>query len=293
MIINKIEKTHFSESEAIIMRYILRQGEKVADLTTKDIAEATYTSAPLCIRIAKKLGYDGWNDFKKAFVKELEYMYTTRDVDASIPFVVSDDLSTISNNIFKLHEDTVNDTKQLLTHDDLSKAVSLLRKAKVIDIYTKNTYTYLAEGFMQKMFTIKKRVNVANLSGSPMMQAAMSDEDHVAIVVSYSGETPLPLNAAYMAKKNGTPIIAITSISQSTLSKIADVSLRMSSREMLNAKIGEFASSESISCIFDILYSAVFSFDYDQNLEYKLEIAELVDDGYSEYEPINNDEGHE
>ncbi|MDD5878498.1 MAG: MurR/RpiR family transcriptional regulator, partial [Clostridiales bacterium] len=68
MILNKIEKTHFSESEATIMRYILRSGEKIADMTTKDIAEATFTSAPFCIRIAKKLGYEGWNDFKKAFL---------------------------------------------------------------------------------------------------------------------------------------------------------------------------------------------------------------------------------
>ena len=44
----KIEKTHFSESEAtFIMRYILRSGEKIPDMTTKDIAEATFTSAPL------------------------------------------------------------------------------------------------------------------------------------------------------------------------------------------------------------------------------------------------------
>lgn len=290
MIINKIEKTHFSESEATIMRYILSSGEAVADMTTQDIAKATFTSAPLCIRIAKKLGYDGWNDFKKAFVKELEYMYATKDVDASIPFVVSDDLTTISNHILKLHEDTVKDTKSLLTHDDLAKAVSLLRKAQEVDVYSKDSYVYLAQGFMQKMNSIKKRVNIANLSGSMLMQAAMSDETHVAILVSYSGETPLVLNAAYMAKSKKTPIIAITSISQSTLSKMADVSLRMSSREMLNNKIGEFASSETIACIFDILYAAVFSFDYDRNLTYKLDIAKEVDDGYSEYEPINNDE---
>lgn len=289
MILNKIEKTHFSESEATIMRYILRSGEKIADMTTKDIAEATFTSAPLCIRIAKKLGYEGWNDFKKAFLKELEYMYFTRDVDASIPFVVSDDTSTIAGNMFKLHEDTVKDTKSLLTHDDLAKAVSLLRKAEVIDIYTKSTYLYLAQGFMQKMRTIGKQVNVANINGDALMLAAMGNPSHVAIVVSYSGETPLVLNAAYMAQSQQTPIIAITSISQSTLSKMADVSLRMSSREMLNTPIGEFATGESIACLYDILYAVIFSFDYDHNLEYKLAIAKVIDDNYSEYEPINNE----
>jgi DNA-binding MurR/RpiR family transcriptional regulator len=287
MILNKIEKTHLSESESVIMRYILTLGEDVANKTTQDIAKATFTSAPLCVRIAKKLGYEGWNDFKKAFVEELQYMYATKDVDASIPFVVNDDLMTIANSILRLEEETISDTKALLSHDDLAKAVSLLRKAEVIDIYSKSSYVYLAQGFMQKLYSIHKMVNVDANIGNPILQAAMGDETHVAIVISYSGETPITLNAAFKAQSKGTPIIAITSISQSTLSKMADVSLRISSQEMLNTNIGQFASSQSIACILDILYAAIFSFDYDKNLERKIDIGKEVDDGYSEYEYIS------
>ena len=287
MILNKIEKTHLSESESVIMRYILTLGEDVANKTTQDIAKATFTSAPLCVRIAKKLGYEGWNDFKKAFVEELQYMYATKDVDASIPFVVNDDLMTIANSILRLEEETISDTKALLSHDDLAKAVSLLRKAEVIDIYSKSSYVYLAQGFMQTLYSIHKMVNVDANIGNPILQAAMGDETHVAIVISYSGETPITLNAAFKAQSKGTPIIAITSISQSTLSKMADVSLRISSQEMLNTNIGQFASSQSIACILDILYAAIFSFDYDKNLERKIDVGKEVDDGYSEYEYIS------
>ena len=63
------------------------------------IAQQTYTSAPLLIRIAKKLGYSGWNAFKEDYLKELEYLYSSQEVDASIPFVVSDDFMTIAHNI--------------------------------------------------------------------------------------------------------------------------------------------------------------------------------------------------
>ena len=65
------------------------------------------------------------------------------------------------------------------------------------------------------------------------------------------------------------------------------MSLRISSREMLNTKIGDFASTESITCILDILYSCYFSLNYKDNLNYKLSIAGEIDDQYSEYEYID------
>ena len=46
------------------------------------------------------MGYAGLESVKKAFLEELEYMYASQDIDASIPFLISDDISVISNNIF-------------------------------------------------------------------------------------------------------------------------------------------------------------------------------------------------
>ena len=235
MIIHQIEQTHFSDSEALIIQFILNRGMDIKNMTTKEIAEATFTSPSLLVRIAKKMGYAGWNQFKKAFLEELEYMYASQDIDASIPFLISDDISVISNNIFKLHEETIEDTKHLMKHDDLMNALKLLRDAKYIDIYTRPNKQHLA----QKL------------------------------------------------KSKHTPIIAITSISKSTLVNLSDVSLRISSREMLNTKIGDFASTESTTCILDILYSCYFSLNYKENLNYKLSIAGEIDDQYSEYEYID------
>ena len=89
LLIHKIEQTHFSATEAIIIDYILDQGLNIKNMSANSIAKATYTSPPLLVRIAKKLGYHGWNDFKDAFINELEYLFKEQNIDASIPFVVS------------------------------------------------------------------------------------------------------------------------------------------------------------------------------------------------------------
>lgn len=107
MLIHKIEKTHFSPSETVIIDYILQKGLEIKDMTISQIAQQTYTSAPLFVRIAKKLGYDGWNELKEAYLKELEYLYLNQQVDANIPFVINDDIMTIANNLCILERETI------------------------------------------------------------------------------------------------------------------------------------------------------------------------------------------
>ena len=289
LIVHKIENTHFSQSEALIIDYILEHSEAIAHMSVSAIAKATYTSAPLLIRIAKKLGYSGWNEFKEAYLKELEYIYTTSDIDASVPFVVSDDFMTIAHNIGQLEMETIQDTMNLLDHDDFQKAMRLLRDVQEIDVYGVSNNMLLAEEFAEKMFFIRKNVHICRLTGDARAQAVMSNEDHCAILISYSGETHFIRNVAKILKQKGTPIIAITSIADNHLSQVADVTLRMSSREMLTTKIGDFASSQSVKYLLDILYGAIFSLNYKHNLDRKIKLAKEVDDRTSGFEYIDEE----
>ena len=45
MLIHKIEKTHFSPSETVIIDYILQKGLEIKDMTISQIAQQTYTPA--------------------------------------------------------------------------------------------------------------------------------------------------------------------------------------------------------------------------------------------------------
>ncbi len=287
LIIHKIEKTHFSSSEAVIVQYILDQGDKIKDMTVAKIAQATYTSPPLLIRIAKKLGYSGWNEFKEAYLKELSYMYATSDIDASIPFVLGDDYMTIAKNIVLLQQETLQDTLSLLSHDALYQAMKYLRECKTIDLYGVSLAMLQAEDFAEKMFCIDKSVKICHLTGAAQRQAIMSDQTHCAILISYSGQTSFIIKVAKILRQKGVPIIAITSIADNELSKLAQVTLPISSREMLHTKIGEFASTQSIKYILDTLYGCIFSLDYQNNLDRRIEIAKEIDDKVSGYEFIN------
>ena len=189
LIVNQIENTHFSKTEREIVDYIIDQGMNIEKMSANEIARNTFTSAPLLVRIAKKLGYSGFNEFKSAYLKELAYMLEETDVDASIPFLLSDDLMTITKNLALLEKETIQDTQQLNHHDDLQEAVRLLQKAQVIDVYGVLNHVLLAKHFKTLMMYIGKDVQVIDQVTGQKRSACLADESHCAIIISYSGQT--------------------------------------------------------------------------------------------------------
>ena len=287
LIVNQIENTHFSKTEREIVDYIIDQGMNIEKMSANEIARNTFTSAPLLVRIAKKLGYSGFNEFKSAYLKELAYMLEETDVDASIPFLLSDDLMTISKNIALLEKETIQDTEQLNHHDELQHAISLLEKSKKIDVYGVLDNILLAKHFQTLMMDIGKDVQVIDQVTGQKRSACLADETHCAIIISYSGQTEEMLEVAEIYYKRQIPFISITCMAENSLSRLADAHLYLSSREMLHIKIGDFASTTSLKYLFDVLYAGIFSKNYKKNLETKIVVASYVDDRQSEDEYIN------
>lgn len=277
MLIHKIEKTHFSPSESIIIDYILKKGKDIKNMTIAQIANETYTSSPLFIRIAKKLGFDGWNEFKEAYLKELDYLYLNQEVDANIPFVVNDDIMNIAYNLCVLERETIQDTYSLISHDDLQKAIRLLRNCKYIDVYSRSVHMHIVRSFQERMYILHRHVQLCSLSDELDSTYLMSDQNHCAIIISYSGHAPHIKHLIETLRKKQTSIIAITNLEDNELSLLADVALRMSSRELIYTKIADFASSLSLKYILDILYSCIFSIHYQQNLDNCIQIAKELD----------------
>ena len=277
MLIHKIEKTHFSPSESIIIDYILKKGKDIKNMTIAQIANETYTSSPLFIRIAKKLGFDGWNEFKEAYLKELDYLYLNQEVDANIPFVVNDDIMNIAYNLCVLERETIQDTYSLISHDDLQKAIRLLRNCKYIDVYSRSVHMHIVRSFQERMYILHRHVQLCSLSDKLDSTYLMSDQNHCAIIISYSGHAPHIKHLIETLRKKQTSIIAITNLEDNELSLLADVTLRMSSRELIYTKIADFASSLSLKYILDILYSCIFSIHYQQNLDNCIQIAKELD----------------
>lgn len=274
----KMKDFPFSNSERIIINYILDKQNEIKDYSTKMVAEETYTSPSTLIRISKKLGFNGWKDFKSAYLGEIDYLNKHfQDIDPNFPFTEQDTIMNIAGKIAHLHAESAKDTLSLMQHDTLRKAVEILRKSKEIRIFAVSNLTYVGEEFVFKLHRINKKAYICSVQDNMFQDAAMTSPDECAICISYTGETAPLLKSVHHLRENKVPIIAITSVGENHLSKASTVTLNITTRERSFSKIAGFSSLESISMVLNILYSCLFSLDYQENLNYKLDIAKKIE----------------
>lgn len=274
----KMNDLKFSPSERIVVDFILDKQELISDYSTTMIAGETYTSPSILVRISKKLGFGGFNEFKRAFLEEVIYLKKNfQDLDANTPFKRRDSFMDIANKITVLKQQSLSDTLSLIHHDSLHKAVRIIEKSDIVKVFAITNLTFLAEEFVYKLRRIGKKAETYSISNMMYQEAAMTKPCDCAVCISYSGESGELINTTTLLKTNDVPVIAVTSIGENSLSKTADVTLNTATREKSYSKIAGFSSIESISLILDILYSCYFNIDYDKNYEYKINLAKSTE----------------
>jgi len=278
LLIEKIKETNFSPAEQLLIDYILKKSSAIENQTIKEIAQATYVHPSTLIRIAKKLGFNGWSDLKSAFLEEQRYLNSHfEEIDANLPFKKNDGLLTIAQKIAALEQTTIEDTLSLLRHDDLKKAANLLDQAKEIKIFTSNANILISQDFALKMRRLKKRTAIAEIIGEQMYDAYSSDETTCALLISYTGENRVLKQIIPILKAQNASVISLTGIGESSISQASDCNLSLTTRERLYSKIGNFTTSTSICYILDVLYALVFSKNYQQNLDHLIQLGEEFD----------------
>lgn len=276
LLTEKMKEDIFSSSERAIILYLFKQRENIKGKTTKQISKDTYTHPSTLIRIAKKLGYSGWVELKNSFLTEIEYLNSHfSSIDANYPFDDGDSIMTIANKMALLNQTTISDTLSLLNYDDLQKATNMLDKAAHIKVFSMYHNLLICHDFKSKMKRIGKHVNLCTVDSH--FEAANSNTETCAIVISYSGESEDIVGLLPFLNRKKVPIIALTSIGENNLTKYADCILRITTRERLYSKIGSFSSNDSICFLLDVLYACVFSEDYKNNVEYKIRISKYFD----------------
>lgn len=285
------EEKRYSASEQLIIDYLFKVGPAIRGQTTKAIAAATHTSPSTLIRLAKKAGFEGWNALRDAYLAELTYLESHFcAVDANTPFAAGESTAAITQKIAALTKETVDDTLALLDPVVLDEAVDIIARAASIQLVTTSNNLLISQDFKVNMAKIRKTVDISMMEADLIFNACNADKDVCALIISYSGENATALKAARIYKRRRIPIIAITSIGENSLAKLADCRLDMTTREKLYSKIANFSTNTSIRYLLDVLFSCYFARNYDDNLAYRIKIAQFVEASRKSSSSIINEE---
>lgn len=276
-LIHRIEElaAAHDDSRRTIAEFVLHEHARLAELTITDVARETYTSKASVSRFAKALGFDGWREFLREFVREDAFeRQHAQDVDVNFPFTAEDSDARIIENIGNLMAESVAATYAQLDRGMLAMAVRHLQHARHVWVFSHTPNHYCGESFCRKLLAIGKQATAVNPGDMGLVANSLGPDD-CAIVISYSGNNAdaTPMSRVGVMLTNRVRLIAITSGGNNYLRKTIPCVLTMASRERLYSKIANYSTEESVGYLLNVLFSCYFARDYEKNLETKLVIG--------------------
>lgn len=258
-----------TEREIGIRNFLLEHPENIQQMSSRQLGEATYTSAATVTRFCKKFGCDGWPDFKLRFVSDIK---SGRVIDSRKEVQITDreNMITLLQKVSEAQNNALEATRKALSPSQLLRIQKLLREHLYLDFYAYDTNIHLARYACSQFFHAGKIAAVYSETDIQVLNTLIAPEGHLAILISHTGENSKLIALARLLRRNKTKIIVITSSKDTTLGKIADEYLfapRPSTvGEVETDKLSIPTFFTATKYLLDVLFSITFSERYTENM---------------------------
>ena len=279
MIIHRLkEKVDFSPAEKDIADFILENPKRIINMSIRELSKETYSSPTTILRLCKKVGVNGYQEFRILFNTEINSEIFNANVSENVPFNFKDSLNSIANNIATINIRGIQDSLAMLDFEQMHKIIQLFEESKTIDIYGDGSSLLSADEFRLKMLRLGVDVHIEENFSNQCYQAVNSDSHHIAILISHSGKSLNVQKLLTILKKKNIKIITITSDSTSIIAKQADYVIQNGSFEnlYLTEKLEMYSSHTTVHFILDCLYSFYYIKNYAENLKRSKENETLI-----------------
>lgn len=254
-----------SATEKEIADFILSESGRVPDLTVRELAAETFSSPSSVIRICRRLGFSGYRDFHKNLVQELATVGAGDD-DGAVMIGKDDSVADIIHKVSIRNIRSMEDSEKLLDVAEMEACVDRLVSCRRLLLFGIGSSYCVANDAYLKFLRINKECLLNEDWHSQLLSARNASPSDFAIVFSYSGQTEEMITCMEALKENGTPCCAVTRLSTSPVSKLADYKLYIASTEPL-FRNGAMSSRINQLNIVDILFSAFINRQYEYSIK--------------------------
>ncbi|MFT9497968.1 MurR/RpiR family transcriptional regulator [Anaerosolibacter sp.] len=272
----KERKGEYTQSEVKLANYILENTHDIYNLSVQSLADLSQTSPASVVRFCQKIGYEGFQEFKIALVKDISQ---NQENDETIyeDITIHDSVRDIMQKISQENTLAIENTLKLMDETEIERAIEAIANGKDIYIYGVGASGLVAMDFQYKLMRIKKKVSMYLDSHTQLASSVHIGKEDVAIGISYSGKTLETYKAMEMAKKKGAITIAITKYGKNPLSEIADINIQVAGMEN-NIRVGAITSRIAQLTAIDVLFVGVAKEDFSLVSEYIQNTRSIVED---------------
>lgn len=241
---------HFFNAEKRIADCILENTEKVAVMTSAELAHESSTSEATITRFCKKLGFENYRAFQYALARDL----MEKQPGETSNDVCLEDIPQSLQNILSNKVEELNATINGLDPEELKIILKILQGAQLVQIAAVGNTIPVALDAAFKFNQLGIRSVTSEISEKNSAFALTLTQKDALLIISNSGKSRRLHQMAQAARNNGVPIILITCDRSSPLAQLADHLLISTNREQL-ITTPDFAFSRiSAIVIIEVLY---------------------------------------
>lgn len=245
-----------------IAAFIAKNPHKVVHMSVSELAEQTSSSEGSIVGLCKSLGATGFQQIKIALAQESvrPVQFIHEDLEPT------DGVDVAIRKIFQSNVQTLHDTQAGLDVRAMQKAVTLLRKARRIEIYGIGSAATIAEDAHYRMLRIGLDVKVAVDSHIQAISASLTGPGVATLTISHSGSTHETVTATRLAREAGASTICITNFGKSPIQAHCDVVLFTMARET-SFRTEAMTSRLAQLAIIDVLIACLALGDYEKSVK--------------------------
>jgi len=265
--------TKLPPSEKKIATYILENPRDAISLTASELGKRSSTSGAAVIRLCKSLDLKGFQDLKLRIAGDLQKTphQEIRDIEPN------ESKYTIIKKMTTNSIQTIKETAELLSADELTKAIQVLENANSIHFFGVGASNIIAQDAQQKFIRINKHATAFNDIHMAATVVANFGKNDVVVGISFSGNTVEVAKILELANKVGASTISLTKYGSSVVSEQADIRLYTSATREPTFRSGATSSRIAQLHAIDILFMCVAAQQYEETVKHIDETREAID----------------
>jgi DNA-binding MurR/RpiR family transcriptional regulator len=254
----------FTKSERRVADVVLQDAEAAVYSSITDLAEKANVGETSVIRFCRKLGFQGYQEFKLSVAQQL-----SSPAEQMVGEIEeSDSLSAIMHKRTAQNARTIQNSSSLLSEHSLQAAINLFLQARTITFLGVGSSGLTALDAKYRFFRLGLQVNAETDTHTMRMIASLAGTGDVFMGISTSGSTKDLVDAFRIAKGNGASTICLTGHARSPITQFSDTVLLTASKETplqggsFAAKLAQIHALDLITTILalqlkDVAYDAL------------------------------------
>lgn len=244
-----------TKSEKKVAQFVLANPDEIESISIQQLAKKAKVGESTIIRFVKKVGFEGYQEFKLGIVKnQLNEIKLNIEEDESLAGFIHQQLLT-----------SLNETRQFLKEKEaeLKRVAKKMVEADCIYVFAAGNSGTVADDLANRLVRIGKKAVFHADSHVQAINASVMTKNDLAFAISVSGNTEDILLNLQLVKESGASIVALTNYMKSGITKLTDDVLICSSREF-SSLYGSNSSKITQLYALDVLFHEIVDLDRER-----------------------------